>query len=89
MVGTDERVLGGRNHGYVPRGRIECYARGYQCSICEPHFSSWRLDFNLRNLKVSQDAFVAAAKALKRQITPEMLRKFERWKNEYGVSILA
>ncbi|KAH9978338.1 P-loop containing nucleoside triphosphate hydrolase protein [Russula compacta] len=34
---------------------------------------------------VLRRAFVAAAKALKRQITPEMLQKFERWKDEYGV----
>ncbi|KAH9978347.1 P-loop containing nucleoside triphosphate hydrolase protein [Russula compacta] len=38
---------------------------------------------------VPQRAFVAAAKALKRQITPEMLQKFERWKDEYGVSTVA
>lgn len=35
MAGTDEWVLGGRNHGYVPGGRIDCHARGYQCNICE------------------------------------------------------
>jgi AAA family ATPase len=39
--------------------------------------------------KVPQRAFVAAAKALKRQITPEILQKFERWRNEYGVSAVA
>ncbi|KAH9978342.1 P-loop containing nucleoside triphosphate hydrolase protein [Russula compacta] len=38
---------------------------------------------------VPERAFVAAAKALKRQITPEMLQKFERWKDEYGVSTVA
>ncbi|KAI0247471.1 AAA family ATPase [Lactifluus subvellereus] len=38
---------------------------------------------------VPQRAFVAAAKALKRQITPEILQKFERWRNEYGVSTVA
>jgi len=34
---------------------------------------------------VPQRAFVTAAKALKRQITPEMLKRFERWRDEYGV----
>ncbi|KAI0299653.1 AAA-domain-containing protein [Multifurca ochricompacta] len=38
---------------------------------------------------VPQRAFVAAAKTLRRQITPEMLRKFERWRNDYGVSMEA
>jgi len=38
---------------------------------------------------VPQCAFVAAAKALKRQITPEMLRNFERWKDEYGVTTVS
>ncbi|KAH9954933.1 AAA family ATPase [Russula dissimulans] len=38
---------------------------------------------------VPHRAFVAAAKALKRQITPEMLRNFERWKDEYGVGTVA
>ncbi|KAI0276798.1 AAA family ATPase [Russula aff. rugulosa BPL654] len=46
-----------------------------------------REDLNVTS--VPQGAFIAAAKALKRQITPEMLRRFERWNNDYGVSMLA
>lgn len=37
MAGTDEWVLGGRDHGYVPRGRIDCHARRYQCNICKSY----------------------------------------------------
>ncbi|KAF8491156.1 AAA family ATPase [Russula emetica] len=44
---------------------------------------------DLNATSVPQGAFIAAAKALKRQITPEILRRFERWNNEYGVSMLA
>ncbi|KAN0118673.1 AAA ATPase [Russula decolorans] len=44
---------------------------------------------DLNATSVSRGAFIAAAKALKRQITPEMLRKFERWNDEYGISMLA
>ncbi|KAI0260648.1 AAA family ATPase [Gloeopeniophorella convolvens] len=38
---------------------------------------------------VPRHAFIAAAKAVKRQITPEMLQKFERWRDEHGVSTVA
>ncbi|KAI9452786.1 AAA family ATPase [Lactarius psammicola] len=38
---------------------------------------------------VPHRAFVAAAKALKRQITPEVLQKFERWRDEHSVSTVA
>ncbi|KAI9512111.1 AAA family ATPase [Russula earlei] len=37
---------------------------------------------------VPQRAFVAAAKALKRQITPELLQKFERWRDDFGVTVV-
>jgi hypothetical protein len=55
----------------------------------ELYLSPWRFDFNIRKFQVPQGAFIGAAKALKRQITPEMLRRFERWTYEYGVSTLA
>jgi AAA family ATPase len=60
--------------------------------INSPYVSSAFLhgyQLNLSNLQVPQRAFIAAAKALKRQITPEMLQKFERWRDEYGVSTVA
>ena len=34
MFGTDGWVLGGRNHGDMPGGRLDFHARGYQCAIC-------------------------------------------------------
>ncbi|KAI9512112.1 hypothetical protein F5148DRAFT_1280156 [Russula earlei] len=38
---------------------------------------------------VPQRAFVAAAKALKRQITPELLQKFDRGRDDFGVTAVA
>ncbi|KAH9015299.1 AAA family ATPase [Lactarius hengduanensis] len=44
---------------------------------------------DINALYVPHHAFVAAAKALKRQITPEVLQKFERWRDEHNVSTVA
>jgi hypothetical protein len=33
-----------------------------------------------RCIQVPQEAFVTASKALKKQITPAVLQKFEKWK---------
>jgi hypothetical protein len=37
-------------------------------------------DHLIRPFQVPHEAFVAASKALKRQITPAVLQKFEKWK---------
>lgn len=34
LFGTDERVLGRRTYGYVPRGRNNHHARKFKCNIC-------------------------------------------------------
>ncbi|KAH8984441.1 AAA family ATPase [Lactarius akahatsu] len=57
-------------------------------SMCqEAAMIAMREDINA--LYVPHHAFVAAAKALKRQITPEVLQKFERWRDEHNVSTVA
>jgi hypothetical protein len=33
LFGTDERVLGRRNYGFVPRGRNNRHARRFKCDI--------------------------------------------------------
>lgn len=38
--------------------------------------------------KVSQQSFVAAAKSMKRQITPTVLEKYARWRNDSGIRSL-
>jgi hypothetical protein len=35
--------------------------------------------------QVPHDAFVTAAKAMKRQITPNVIRKFEKWREDNGI----
>jgi hypothetical protein len=34
LFGIDERVLGRRTYGYVPRGRNNRHARRFKCDIC-------------------------------------------------------
>jgi len=36
--------------------------------------------------QVTQDTFVNAAKVMKRQITPAIAKKYERWSSEHGVT---
>ena len=38
-VATDGWVLGGRDYGDMPGGRVDCHARRYQCAICELRLS--------------------------------------------------
>ncbi|ETW82240.1 AAA ATPase [Heterobasidion irregulare TC 32-1] len=37
---------------------------------------------------IPHEAFITAAKNVKKQITPEMLLKFQRWRNDHGVASL-
>jgi AAA family ATPase len=44
-----------------------------------------RLSHALTAIQIPQKAFVTAAKQIKRQITPQVLEEFSRWRGQTGV----
>ncbi len=47
-----------------------------------------RIETNQAFRQIPTEAFITAAKATKRQITPAVLAKYERWKLENGIQHL-
>lgn len=72
----------------MPRGSIAHNAREHERALCTIFTSSLGQHVHILFTQIPNEAFISAAKAMKRQITPLVLAKYQRWKIDNGVQEL-
>lgn len=71
----------------MPGGGASDDEEGYRRPKCKMLFRCSRRDSwdNTAIDQVPYDAFVCAARAMKKQITPDVIAKYERWRDHEGM----
>lgn len=85
LILADGWLFWGGNIGALSRGCFADDAARYECTLreCFPYLQH-PVELDLLS-KVPQEAFIAAAKSMQRQITPSMLHKFQSWREQSGL----